>query len=231
MRQIVLSCTFCYHWHVTVNKCSRNLPVQSLVSCHKHTRVSSDANTCVKKHSYTHTLMLMITLSVDICNPVSQDFYYKTIYNLQFHQLVCTCGHSGCLTIHGYYDRSIKHGDSRLRLHICRVICSECGRTHALLLSSMVPYSHISSLQQVDIIRHSETDGDFSELMDNTPSIDESCVRSVIRRFRQHWKQRLLSETIALMPDTGFIKCCFSAFRRQFMQVKSTPNILFLIPT
>lgn len=175
--------------------------------------------------------MLMITLSVDICNPLSQDFYDKTIYNLQFHQLVCSCGHSGCLTIHGYYDRSIKNGDSFLRLHICRVICSECGRTHALLLSSIVPYSHISTLEQMDIIRHSESDGDFSVLMDNTPSIDESNVRSVIRRFRLHWKQRLLSEGLVLMPDSSFIRCCFSTFRRQFMQVKSTPNILFLTPT
>lgn len=173
----------------------------------------------------------MITLSVDICNPVSQDFYDKTIYDLQLHQLVYTCGHSGCLTIHGHYDRSIKHGDSLLLLHICRVICSECGRTHALLLSSMVPYSPIPTLQQVDIIRHSETDSDFSEIMDSTPSIDESSVRSVIRRFRLHWKQRLLSESISPLPDTGFIRCCFSAFRRQFMQVKCTPNILFLTPT
>lgn len=217
--------------HVTVNNCGRNRPDQSLVSCHKHPRVSSDANTCVKKHSYTHTLMPMITLSVDICNPVSQEFYDKTIFNLQFHRLVCTCGHSGCLTIHGYYYRSVKYGDSCLRLRICRVLCCECGHTHALLLSSFVPYSQISIKEQIDIISHSESDGVFSHVMNNTPSIDESCVRSVIRRFRQHWKQRLLSEAITLMPDADFICCCFSAFRRQFMQVKCTPNILFLTPT
>lgn len=193
--------------------------------------MGSDANTYVKKHSYTHTLMLMITLSVDICNPVSQDFYDKTIYNLQFHQLVCTCGHSGCLTIHGYYDRSVKHEDSCLRLHICRVICSECGRTHALLLSSLVPYSQIPTKEQTDICRHAESDSDFSSVMDNTPSIDESCIRSVIRRFRLHWEQRLLSENIILIPDTALIRQCFSAFHRQFMQIKSTPNILFLTPT
>ncbi len=175
--------------------------------------------------------MLMITLSVDLCNPISQDFYDKTISDLQFHQLVCTCGRSGCLTIHGYYNRSIKHGDSRITLRICRVICSECGRTHALLLSSMVPYSHTPTLQQMDIIRHSLTDGNFSEIMDNTPSIDESCVRSIILRFRQFWKQRLLSEGISFMPDNHFIKRCFLAFQRQFMQIKCTPNILYLTPT
>ena len=45
LRQIVLYCTFCYHSHVTINKCDRNLPDQSLVSCHKHTRMGSDTNT------------------------------------------------------------------------------------------------------------------------------------------------------------------------------------------
>lgn len=193
--------------------------------------MGSDADTLCRIAFIHPNAMLMITLSVDICNPVSQNFYDKTIYHLQFHQLVCTCGHSGCLSIHGYYNRSVKCGDSCLRLRICRVICCECGRTHALLLSSLVPYSQVPTKDQIDIISHSGSDGDFSSVMENTPSIDESCVRSVIRRFRLHWKQRLLSESTTPIPDTGFIELCFSAFRRQFMQIKSTPNILSLTPT
>ena len=193
--------------------------------------MGSDADTLCRIAFIHPNAMLMITLSVDICNPVSQDFYDKTIYNLQFHRLVCSCGHSGCLTIHGYYDRSVKCEDSCLRLRICRVICSECGHTHALLLSSLVPYSQIPLKEQIDICRLSESDRNFSSVMDYTPSIDENCVRSVIRRFRLHWKQRLLSESIKLIPDFHLIRQCFSAFRRQFMQIKHTPNILFLTPT
>lgn len=78
------------------------------------------------------TLILMITVSVGFCNPISQNFYDDVINSLQFHQLTCSCGHSGCLTIHGYYDRSVKVGDSDIQLHVCRVICSQCGRTHAV---------------------------------------------------------------------------------------------------
>ena len=126
-----------------------------------------------------------------------------------------------------YYDRSVKCGDSCLHLRICRVICSECGHTHALLFSSLVPYSQIPTKEQIDIIRHSESDGDFSPVMDNTPSIDESCVRSVIQCFRQFWNQRLLSEAISPMPDNGFIQRCFSVFRRLYHK-KSCP-ILFSI--
>lgn len=186
---------------------------------------------CVGKHPYALTLMLMITVSVDYCNTISQKTYDDVINSIQFHQLTCTCGHSGCLTIHGYYDRSVKVGDSFVRLHICRVICSECGHTHALLLSVFVPYSQISLPDQVDIITHSGSDRDFSGIMEAAPSIDESCVRSVIRRFRLHWEQRLLSENIPLMGSTDFIQRCFSSFCRQFMQIKGTPNILFLTPT
>ena len=63
--------------------------------------------------------MLMITISTDFCNTISLDFYDNTIATLQFHQLTCSCGHSGCLTIHGYYDRCAKSEDGFIRLHIC----------------------------------------------------------------------------------------------------------------
>jgi len=138
----------------------------------------------------------MITIFTDFCNPISQDFYDNTIASLQFHQLSCSCGHSGCLTIHGYYDRSVKSEDASIRLHICRAQCRNCGTTHALLLSSIVPYSQISLPDQVSIISCFEDSGDFSAIMDETPSIDESNIRSVIRRYIRHWMQRLLLSPI-----------------------------------
>lgn len=113
--------------------------------------------------------MLMITISVDFCNPISQKIYDDVINSLQFHRLSCPCGHSGCLSIHGYYDRTVKSGESDLRLHVCRVICSVCRHTHALLLSSIVPYSQISLPDQVDIIEHAASDGDFSSIMGPLP--------------------------------------------------------------
>lgn len=173
----------------------------------------------------------MITLFVEDYNPVTQDFYDKTIAGLQFHQLSCSCGLSGCLTIHGYYLRSLKTGVSKTILHICRVKCSHCGCTHALLLSSMVPYSQISLPDQVKILAHSQTDKDYSSIMDAVPSIDESTIRSVIRRFQQHWRQKLLAEQIHLHPLSSLAGACFRCFLRQFMQIKCTSNLLFLSPT
>ena len=66
----------------------------------------------------------MITITVPFDNPLNQKTYENIINTLQFHQLQCTCGHSGCLTIHGYYTRSLKKDDSGISLSICRVRCS-----------------------------------------------------------------------------------------------------------
>lgn len=175
--------------------------------------------------------MLMITINTDFCNPISQDFYDQTINCLQFHQLTCTCGHSACLTIHGYYDRSVKSEEHSVRLHICRVKCGHCNSTHALLPAFIVPYSQISFLDQVAIISCYENSGDFSSIMEKTSSIDENNIHTIIRRYVQHWVQRILSENLTICPALSFIRRCFSHFRRPFMQIKKTPNILFLTPT
>ena len=116
----------------------------------------------------------MITITVPFDNPLNQKTYENIINSLQFHQLQCTCGHSGCLTIHGYYTRSLKKDDSGIPLSICRVRCSHCGRTHALLPSLLVPYSQVSLQDQISIISSYEASGDYEEIMAGTPSVDEN---------------------------------------------------------
>lgn len=200
----------------------------------KYDRNPTDQSLVSVTHTYSwltplvHTLM--ITLLVDNCNPISQDFYDKTILSLQFHQLPCPCGLSGGLTIHAYYYRGIKGGDDLQQLRICRVICSHCLATHALLLSSFVPYSQISLPDQVEVISNFELSLSQSELMDRNNSIDESNIRYILQRYRQSWQQRLLTARISLR-DTSLVQMCFSFFGRQFMQIKRTPNIFFSPPT
>lgn len=172
----------------------------------------------------------MITLSVDDYNLVSQDFYDNTIGALQFHQLTCTCGLSAGLTIHGYYYRGIKSGDGIVRLRICRVKCCHCGKTHALLLSSFVPYSQILLNDQLEILVGFENDRLATSVMEHTPSIDENHLRFIIQQYRAHWQQRLLAARIPLLSK-ALIQSCFSYFARQFMQIKNTANILFSAPT
>lgn len=171
----------------------------------------------------------MITLNVIENNPLTPKFYNYIISNLQFHRLTCSCNHSACLSVHGYYHRFIKTPTGKLKFRICRVKCSLCGKTHAILLSSFVPYSQISLSEQVAIISSFESDSSFESVMVNNPSIDESNCRYVLKQFFSHWKERLLAYGISFRFSD--LLHCFSFYKRQFMQIKSTPNILFLNTT
>jgi len=173
----------------------------------------------------------MITLFVEENNPLTPNFYNNLINSLQFHQLTCPCGHSGCLSIHGYYKRSLKTPVGKLAFRICRVICSCCHHTHALLPSFVVPYSQVSMEEHLEIISCHESREMWDTLMDHNPYIDESNCRYIIRCFLMHWKQRLLSEKIPLSDTAVLIRGCFAAFRRQFMQIHCTQNILFMNTT
>lgn len=173
----------------------------------------------------------MITITVPFDNPLNQKTYENLINTLQFHQLQCTCGHSGCLTIHGYYPRSLKENDSEITLSICRVKCSHCGKTHALLPSQLVPYSQVSLQEQAAIISAYEDSGDFEQIMDRTPSIDENLIASITKRYIMHWMQKIRSFRVDLSFPSRLVKLCFSLFMNQFMQIRQTQNILFLTPT
>lgn len=173
----------------------------------------------------------MITIFVEENNPLTPNFYNHLINSLQFHKLTCTCGHSACLSLHGYYTRSLKTPEGKCTFRICRLLCSCCRHTHALLPSSMVPYSQAAMAEHVDIISSHEHRQGWENLMNRNPCIDESNCRYIIRNFRHHWKQRMLSERISLADRAALIRDCFAAFSRQFMQIHRTPNILFMNTT
>lgn len=175
--------------------------------------------------------MLMITLSVEIRNPLNQKNYDDILSSIQFHQLTCTCGHSACLSVHGYYLRGLKTPDGIIRLRICRLRCHECRRTHALLPSLIVPYSQVSAPDQADIIHFFPDKHALRSLLDRIPCIDENNVKYIMRSYLRRWKQRLLSCGIPICPLKELVSRCFSAYCRQFMQVKRTPNILFPMTT
>lgn len=177
-------------------------------------------------------LIFMITILVDSSTRISQEFYHKLISSLKLHKLSCSCGHSGCLTVHAYYFRKLKQGSGDICLSICRVKCSVCGKTHALLPSSIVPYSRISLPDQAEIIMSAENKSSALPVMERTPSIDENNVYSILRRYRIYWKLRLLIlGDITALPLSVLVSRCFRTFDRQFLQIKSTSNILFVNTT
>ncbi len=168
----------------------------------------------------------MITYLVEENNPLSQNFYDSCINTLQFHQLSCSCGHSGCLKIHGYYQRKVKTHDGSFMLNVCRVKCSVCGKTHAILPSSLVPYSQIPLICCCQVISAFSAGGNINSVCGDYPQVDENNVKSIIRRYRKHWKERLLSCRIDLTPVRTLILACFSHYSAQFMQIHRTANLL-----
>lgn len=173
----------------------------------------------------------MITIETENYNYISQDFYNKTINSLDLNRISCTCGLSGCLTFYGSYKRKVQLRDEVLILTVARVYCSSCGHTHALLLSSIVPYSQIPATIQADAIIAAEEGASIESVLEEQCYVDESNLRSVIRAYRLYWKERLRSENIPVTPVHLLIRQCFSCFSRAFMQIKTTRNILFMRPT
>ena len=173
----------------------------------------------------------MITIFVRDCNQISQSFYDSVIYDLQLHQLTCSCSHSACLSVHGYYKRTVKLSSGAIRLRVCRVKCSECGATHALLLSSMVPYSQIPLPDQQRICKDYEEGRSVSIVCESNPSIDENNVKSILRNYRLCCREKLRSLRIGLAPLGTLVLSCFSDYSSQFMQIHLRVNKIFFYPT
>ena len=167
----------------------------------------------------------MITLQTKNFNTISQENYDSIVDGLQLHQITCTCGHCGDMRRYGGYKRTVWFLGEEIELRIQRVQCTHCGRTHALLLDILVPYSRIPLEDQRQIIESSETGEDCEPVQQSNPLIEDRMVYVIWNKYCRHWKQKLLAEGISLAGE--LIKECFRCYCRQFMQIRSTPNRLF----
>lgn len=178
-----------------------------------------------KGNTLTYTNKTMITVLFKDCNYFSQDFYNQTIDHLQLHMVQCTCGKKGCLIRYGHYQRHVKYLSELLPLVVQRVRCKECGTSHALLPSVLVPYSQIPLEDQQEILGCVVAGTSPDSVMDKNYLIDENNVKHIIRQFKKHWKQRILS--LGLSPSDSLTVPCLTIYLRQFMQIHRTRNILF----
>lgn len=174
----------------------------------------------------------MITYIDKNFNTLSQNTYNDVIFNVQMHRIQCPgCGHSGCMRIHGYYRRKVKVRGGSFSLKVMRLFCLECGQTHAVLPSSIVPYTQASLECQILVVGIYENGGNLKTVSEKYPDVDENNIKSIILRYRKHWKQKLASEAIRLRPILSLVIGCFSHFSRQFLQIHRTRNRLFSITT
>ena len=168
----------------------------------------------------------MITLYYENNNTFTQDTYDKIIDQTDLMTLKCpSCKHSGCLIKHARYSRTFRMSNSAVTINIVRVLCKECGHTHAILLCNFIPYSQILLDDQIAILQ-SKNDEEF--LSDN-PNFDLSDIKHIKKQFNLYWKQRLICHSIPL--ECSLFISCFKFFSRQFMQIKTTINFLYYPPT
>ena len=156
---------------------------------------------------------------------LTQKSYNKFIKNIDFHKFTCSCGMSGQLVKHGYYKRNVKNSDGKVSITILRVRCKCCNKTHAIFPKCIVPYSQILLQDHISIINAYNTKSSFEPIMIANESIDESNIFYIIKQYLKYWKERIISFNISV--DLSISKQCLEYFKRQFMQIKYIPNILF----
>ena len=155
----------------------------------------------------------MITLKVDKLNrEISQKLYDEIIASVDIHLLECTCKRHN-MVVHGYYTRKLKTNNGNIELVILRVRCKDCGKTHAVLISFIVPYQSIEMSVQIKII----TDNDIEKIMYCNPCIDELDIYRVKERFRLKYKAWMRSLNLTLEDD--LVLESFRYFRSNFMQI------------
>lgn len=173
----------------------------------------------------------MITVITKECNEFSQEFYDAAMDSIQICQLECSCRHCGCLISHGHYTRSVKTALGKVTLSVRGVQCTFCSTTHALLLSSIVPYSQVPLADHAAIASSYENGKNGMEVMDQNPELSPSQIFYILSLYIRFWRQRLLSERLVLSPIHALTQPCIRLFGRQFMQIKNTRNLLFVPPT
>lgn len=140
--------------------------------------------------------------------------------------LALPCPHCKCMgmCVFAYYIRKVKNHSfsEKTNLRVLRVRCKneECGTTHAILPSTIVPYSQITMYDTLNIINASSKE-DVKQILEKNVHIDLKDIANVKERFRLYWKS-LLSVVDGVMGHNSFFASCIYLFKRHFMQIPPT---------
>ena len=152
---------------------------------------------------------------------LNQKIYDDMIAKIDLSLIRCPLCNNIGFNIHGYYERKVICEERSFNLVVCRIICSACHKTHAILTSHLIPYKRISLRICLMIIK---TKG-MKTILDKFPLSQELLPR-LKRDYRRYWRARLKSIQIKLDDRELAFKCLFN-FHRQFMQIRSRSAFLF----
>lgn len=90
---------------------------------------------------------------------LNQINYDKIIASIDFDSIVCnSCSHHDWV-FHATYLRSVDFLVRNVKIKIVRIICLNCGKTHAILVNDMIPFSILSHSDIINVL--SSLDPDF----------------------------------------------------------------------
>lgn len=166
----------------------------------------------------------MIIVLTTMISEITQSDYDQIVNAINL--LTLPCPHCKCIgmCIFAYYVRKVKNAScsEKTNLRILRVQCKneECRATHALLPSTIVPYSQITMYDTIDMINASSEE-DEHEILDRNVHIDPKDILRVKLRYSLFW-QSWISEITETMGETSFFTSCIEKFKMHFMQVPPT---------
>lgn len=150
---------------------------------------------------------------------LTQEIYDDYINSIDVHSLMCSCGQRDTV-VHGYYSRKVKTSSSVIDLVVLRVKCKRCCKTHAVILSNIVPYQPIQLEVQIRIILNDN----LEELMISNISIDEQTIYRVKQRFRSKYKTWMNLNNLSFKDDLVFK--AYKDFKSNYLQVRKVPYSL-----
>lgn len=168
----------------------------------------------------------MIIYPVHNFNKISQKLYDSSVKKLNIDSFKCpSCGKHHTFVFYGSYKRSCYASDGRLiLLRIQRLLCTGCGRTHALLPCSIVPFRRYLLAHHYAFFHTG-----CSALIALFPWMDESTVRRYIAEVKNWMIRHPFS--ISSEPSVQDVSICFQRFASCIFCFHRICSLNLTIPT
>lgn len=158
-----------------------------------------------------------------------KDYRKNFLRHLERLEVLCpVCG--GSTALHGSYDRHIHINEKVEWIEIQRVICTSCGKTHAVIPDFIRPYKHYSA-EEIEIVLRDMEDGILPEHVETPAGI--STVKRWLSEFKSLGRQaagalkslymKLFDKTMNEVLFTGIkIFEALEHILRHFPEIKSS---------
>jgi len=128
------------------------------------------------------------------------EYLHKFLRKINITILLCPLCQDNALVMHGSYQRRLRWGENSDWFPIVRVLCTRCGKTHAILPDFIAPYRHIAA-QNIAVATADVLEGKTTAETAQGPQ-EASTTRRWVQRFQQDFNnisgmlQSILIQTI-----------------------------------